>query len=168
MYRILPVLAVLAACAVPASSPDPFTDSDVISMGEIQTDTLGRCFARTEPRTRVDVVERLEQVAPERRDAIGNVTDPPVFRTVMEPRSVVVGPGTRFQAVCPPALTEPFVQSLQRALLIRRLYNGPISGLYDADTRAAVQQFQRDRGTDSAVLSVVSAQDLGIFAVARN
>ncbi|SEP98702.1 Putative peptidoglycan binding domain-containing protein [Loktanella sp. DSM 29012] len=166
MIRLLPTLLVLSACA-----PVPPTDAPatvLIASGGIETDTAGRCFARTAPRTRVDIVDRVEQVAPARRDAAGTIIDPPVFRTVSEPTARTVGEGTRFEAVCPPVLTnEAFVQSLQRALLIRRAYDGPISGVYDPATRAAVQQLQRNGDLDSPVLSVATARDLGIFAQAR-
>ena len=57
------------------------------------------------------------------------------------------------------------VAPLQRALIVRRAYTGPVSETYDAATQAAVAAFQRDRGIDSPLLSVDTARDLGVLAI---
>jgi peptidoglycan hydrolase-like protein with peptidoglycan-binding domain len=60
------------------------------------------------------------------------------------------------------------VSTLQRALLIRRAYDGAITGQYDAATSLAVQSYQRRSGTDSPLLATAIARDLGILAVPRS
>jgi peptidoglycan hydrolase-like protein with peptidoglycan-binding domain len=59
------------------------------------------------------------------------------------------------------------VSTLQRALLIRRAYDGPITGQYDAATSLAVQSYQRGTGIDSPLLGTTTARELGILAVPR-
>lgn len=160
------VVVLLTGCgAVPG--PDPVSAPIVVAMGEIETDAAGRCFAVTAPPTQTAIVEDTVEVAPALRAADGTVTEAAVLRTVTRPQTVPIGPGTRFETLCPPVYSEAFVQTLQRALLIRRAYAGPISGHYDAATRDAVATFQRARQIDSPLLAVDVARDLGIYAVPR-
>jgi peptidoglycan hydrolase-like protein with peptidoglycan-binding domain len=65
-------------------------------------------------------------------------------------------------------MSQAFVESLQRALAVRGLYAGQISGQMDARTQAAVRQWQQARGLDSGMLSLETARALGLVAVARN
>ena len=165
MLRIVPLAVLLAACAPQAEAPAPAPI--VASFGAIETDAAGRCFARAAAPTRTDIVEEMIEVVPETRAADGSLVNPAVFRTVTRPRTTAVGEGARFETVCPPVYTEAFVASLQRALLIRRAYEGPITGQYDAPTRQAVQQVQAAAGVDSPLLSVTTARSLGILEVDR-
>ena len=167
MFRFAPFALALTACTAPAPDPASAPAPIVVSLGEIETDAEGRCFARTAPPTRTDIVEEMIEVAPAQRGPDGAVVNPAVFRTVSRPQTVATGEGRRFETVCPPLYTEAFVSTLQRALLIRRAYAGPISGQYDETTRLAVEQFQRDRGTDSRLLAVQTARDLGILEIRR-
>lgn len=167
MHRLAPLVLMLAACA-PQPAPDTVPAPIVVSLGEIETDVAGRCFARTAPPTRTDIVEEMIEVVPEERAVDGSIVNPAVFRTITRPRTVATGEGARFETVCPPAYTEAFVATLQRALLIRRGYAGPITGQYDEATSLAVQQFQRGMGIDSPLLSVTTARDLGLLEVSRS
>ncbi|RYH01799.1 peptidoglycan-binding protein [Salipiger sp. IMCC34102] len=157
------LLAVCAACAAPppAEAPVPM----VVFGAQIEVDATGTCYARADAPRRVDVVDTFEEVRPARRDAEGRVIEPAVVRKISTPREVVTGEGTRFEAVCPPVLTEDYVASLQRALLVRRAYAGPITGDYDGPTQDAVRLAQRTQGIDSAILSVATARSLGLTAV---
>ena len=166
MIRSASLLLVLAACAAPPAATD--ATPVVVSLPQIEADADGRCFARTDPPVRVDVVERTEEVMPPRRDAEGRITAPAVVRRVSVPQEVVTGTGARFEVVCPRVLTETYVASLQRALLVRQTYAGPISGTYDSGTRAAVRAAQQELGIGSEVLSVSLARRLGLTAVARD
>ncbi|SEN20647.1 Putative peptidoglycan binding domain-containing protein [Loktanella fryxellensis] len=159
-------MVLLTACGA-AQGPDAQSAPIVIAMGEIETDAAGRCFAMTAPQTQTNIVEDTVEVVPAQRAADGTVTQAAVLRRVSRPQTVAVGPGARFETLCPPAYTVAFVQTLQRALLIRRSYAGPITGQYDTATREAVAAFQRNRDIDSSLLSVDVARDLGITAVPR-
>lgn len=169
MRHLIHVLPLALVACTGAPSRDAVAPAEiVVSLGEIETDVTGRCFATTAGPTRTEIVDELIEVVPEVRAADGNVTSPPVYRTVSRPRTVSTGPGRRFETVCPPVYTVPFVSSLQRALLIRRAYDGPITGQYDDATSLAVQMFQRPDGIDSPLLGVDAARSLGIVAVPRS
>jgi peptidoglycan hydrolase-like protein with peptidoglycan-binding domain len=64
-------------------------------------------------------------------------------------------------------MTPEFVASVQRALKVRALYRGPISGQMDSRTRAAIRAFQAPDGLDSGILSLDAARKLGLVAVER-
>lgn len=166
MRRVCLFAIAMTACT-PQSPATTAPAPIVLSLGEIDTDAAGRCFAYAAAPTQTNIVSELIQVVPEDRATDGTVRNPAVFRTVTRPKTVTTGQGQRFETVCPPIYTEAFVASLQRALLIRRAYAGPISGQYDAPTNLAVQSFQRDAGIDSPLLAVETARTLGILAVTR-
>ncbi len=70
-----------------------------------------------------------------------------------------------FRVPCPELMGVEFVQSLQRALMARGYHDGPVTGTADAQTRAAVQGFQRDNGFNSPILTLETAQRLGLVPV---
>ena len=165
MRHTFPLLLFFSACTAPVIATDP---PIVVSLGEIETDATGRCFALTTGPTQTNIVEELTEVVPADVAPDGTVRNPAIFRTITRPQTVTTGPGTRFETVCPPVYTDGFVSSLQRALLIRRAYAGPITGQYDEATSVAVQVFQRGSGIDSPLLAADTARHLGILEVPRN
>lgn len=68
-----------------------------------------------------------------------------------------------FETPCPEILTTEVLETLQRALQVRGYHAGPINGQMDEATRAAVHQFQRNQGIDSAVLTADTARGLGLI-----
>ena len=165
----LPLILLLSACqTAPGSGAEPRPAEAVITQGEIEADGDGRCFARTAAPTETVVVEELAEVVPEVRDQNGVITSPAVFRTVTRPQTRATGPGRRFETVCPHLLTSELVLTLQRALIVRRVYAGPVNGTYDEPTRAAVRSVQITEGIDSPLLSVDLARTLGIIAIPRD
>lgn len=69
---------------------------------------------------------------------------------------------TAFRVPCPEIVNSAFVASLQRALQVRDYYSGPITGQPDTLTRDAVRAFQRANGFDSPILTLETAQKLGL------
>ena len=168
MKYIAPCLAVvLATNCTPIDSPAGPPNDLTVSAGDFVTDDMGRCFTRQAGRTQTEIVNQLVEVVPAQKDQNGVVINPAVFRNVTRPRAVQVAEGAQFEAVCPQRYTADFVATLQRALIVRRAYDGSVTGVYDAATIAAVTQFQRKMGIDSPMLAVIVAQDLGIIAVAQ-
>ncbi len=155
----------LVACAPPLEIARD--TMPVISLGEIETQPDGRCFARMAGPTRTDIVTELVEVQPEVKDRNGVVTQPAIFRNVTGPKTVVTGQGARFETVCPQVYTPDFVATLQRALIVRRAYDGEVTGLMDEATSLALQQFQRGMDVDSPLLAMRVGRDLGIVAVPR-
>ncbi|MFN4057733.1 MAG: peptidoglycan-binding domain-containing protein [Roseinatronobacter sp.] len=67
-----------------------------------------------------------------------------------------------FRVPCPEIMSQDFIATLQRALAARGAYEGPITGRADQATRAAVQAFQRANGFNSPILTLETAQRLGL------
>jgi len=70
-----------------------------------------------------------------------------------------------FRVPCPEQVSEDFIRTLQRALAARGYFSGEASGTPDQATRVAVQAFQRDNGFDSPILTLETAQRLGLVRV---
>lgn len=70
-----------------------------------------------------------------------------------------------FRVPCPEQLTIELLSSLQRALKVRGYYDGSITGYVDAETQRAVQEFQRDRGFDSPILTLETVTELGLLPI---
>lgn len=168
MKYIAPCIAVvLVTNCTPIESPAESTPDLAVSAGNFVTDDTGRCFTRQSGRTQTEIVNQLVEVVPAQIDQNGVVTSPAVFRNVTRPQAVQVAEGAKFEAVCPQRYTADFVATLQRALIVRRAYDGPVTGVYDPATIAAVTQFQRKMGIDSPMLAVIVARDLGIIVVSQ-
>jgi hypothetical protein len=95
----------------------------------------------------------------------GAVLAPPVFKT--ETRQSIVRQRTElwFQTVCAADMTPEFVGSLQRALAVRGLYGGPVTGEMNTRTRSAIRKFQTEQGVESGIISLAAARQLGLVAV---
>ena len=167
LFPILIGLTTLAACETP---PSDVADAPeiLIEMGEIETDTAGRCFTRDAPPTEVRIVEETVIVVPEVRDELGRIPRPAVVRSQDGPQTFQTGNGTRFETLCPQLYTPVFVASLQRALQARGAYAGPITSTYDQATSVAVRNFQLSSGIDSPLLMQRTALSLGLTATPRN
>jgi len=115
----------------------------------------------------VETVTEQILVTPAKSNPDGTLASLPVYRE--EKRQQIVTPRTDrwFEIPCPPSFTVEFVSTLQRALQARGLYTGAVTGNMDAATRRAVLAVQTQRGLPSDVLSIETARDLGIVAVAR-
>lgn len=164
-WAVLAVIA-LMGCGAPVDDAPP-DQVGLISLGEISTGADGRCFARQDGVTQTTVVTELVEVEPAVRDRNGVVVTPAIFRNITRPQTVQVAEGAPFETVCPQIYTPDFVATLQRALIVRRGYDGDVTGLMDEATSVAVQRFQRDRGIDSPLLEIGVARELGLVAIPR-
>ena len=97
----------------------------------------------------------------------GTVLEPAVYKTETRQAIVQERRVTWFETPCASAQTPDFVASVQRALKVRGLYRGPVTGTMDARTRAAVRAYQKPEGLDSGILSLAAARRLGLVAVER-
>lgn len=68
----------------------------------------------------------------------------------------------RFETLCPPAYTQDFTESLQRALAARGVYRGHITGEMDAATQGAILRWQAERGLASGILALETARAFGL------
>lgn len=70
-----------------------------------------------------------------------------------------------FRVPCPEVVTSGFIATLQRALEARGHYTGAITGRPNEATRDAIRAFQRANGFDSPILTLETAQRLGLMPV---
>lgn len=165
MRTILPLVVLLAACQPGAPSLPPGAGDGALS-DEIfltEPEAFGaNCWARDTIPAVMGKGEGDVLVAPEQRGLDGVLLQPAIYRKTEV--DVVVTPARPFwfRAPCPPAFDVEFVSSVQRALEARGGYTGPITGLLDARTQAAIRRYQAVQGLESAVLSLKAAQQLGL------
>ena len=158
------LLLFAASCAPTPVLQEDVPQGQLIALGEIFTDGAGRCFARQSAPTETEIVTELVEVVPAVKDDNGVVTSPAVFRNVTRPVTREVASGAMFEAVCPQVFTTPFVSTLQRAMIVRRVYSGEVTGTLDGPTRSAIAEFQGAAGIESDVLAMSVARELGLIA----
>jgi hypothetical protein len=176
VIRHIRILAsvVLVGCSPASVRPVPNPEPVGLSFGaglgaqgaaEIDIRPDGTCFGRdvTPAVIQTATAQELEQA--EVRDAAGVLVSPAIYRSVIRQEIVRDRQTVQFETLCPPAYTASFVESLQRALLARGYYRGAVTGLLDPPTNRAIQDFQRDWGPDSPLLSVAAARRLGLVAL---
>ena len=163
LFTILAATAV-AACSAPMTQPS----APRLALDGIEVGADGRCTTRALGPSVTRVVTELVEAEPAVVAPDGTEVRPAIFRNVTRPVTTREGEGAPFETLCPQAYSETLVATLQRALIVRRLYTGPVTGTYDAATRAAVQAFQKPQGIDSPLLATRTAQDLGLLAAPQD
>ncbi|KIQ69057.1 peptidoglycan-binding domain-containing protein [Wenxinia marina] len=160
-------LAVLAACATPA--PEPAEDEALVGpaflSAQIESGPDGRCYGRDITPAVIQTVTAQALETPAVLGPAGEVVQPAVYASVIRQEIVREREEVAFETLCPPAYTAQFVESLQRALFARGFYRGAVTGHMDAQTGRAVQDFQREGGPDSPLLSLAAARALGLVAL---
>lgn len=154
------ILAVLGACV--QTVPESGLPSDVQLI-----DAQGVCYGRTTTPAQVETVTEQHLERPERLGPDGSVIEPARYRTVRTQKIVRERQVVEYQTPCADQFTPEFIASLQRALAARGLYDGPVDGVLNTGTKAAIRAFQREFGPDSPVLSIEAARRLGLIALSR-
>ncbi|TDE40162.1 peptidoglycan-binding domain-containing protein [Antarcticimicrobium sediminis] len=160
-------LAGLVACAGPSV--------DLAALGEPEVTRLmqpappgappGTCWGKHVSPAVIETVTEHVMLQPAEVHVDGTVTRPAIYKTETVQKIVRERNETWFETPCERALTPDFLASLQRALAVRGLYRGRVSGQMDAATRAAVRRYQKPQGLDSGILSLAAARKLGLVAV---
>lgn len=159
--------ALIGCAAAPAAAPlEKGGDIAVLRLPEGQTPPAraGQCWASDIAPAVIETTTEQVQIRPERRDSAGNIVQGAQFQTRTAQRMVSDRSAVWFAAPCPSEITVGFVASLQRALKARGRFFEPVTGAWDAPTLAALRKFQREKGLDSAVISLAAAQELGLAA----
>jgi len=125
----------------------------------------GSCWHLETTPAVIETATRQIIVQPAEQDSEGRVIRPAIWRTERAPRIVEERQERWIETPCPEVVTQDFVMSLQRALAARGYYRGVASGVLDRATRRAIHAFQAERGLDSTVLSLKSAQLLGLAVI---
>ena len=158
----------LTAC-VPEPVPRALTSSGPAApgMAAIETDAAGRCIGRAITPAVIETVTAQELDQPAVLGPDGAVLQPARYRSVIRQNITRDRQEVLFETICPPAFTPEFVATLQRALATRGYYAGPITGVLDTATGRAVQDYQRQIGPDSPLLSIGAARALGIVSLSN-
>ena len=156
-------LAMLAGCASEPLAPGV---PEFVS-AEITHDDEGRCWGRDIAPAVIQTVTAHEIDTPAVLAEDGTVLTPATYRSVTRQEIVRERGEQAFETICPPVYTEEFVASLQRALAARGFYRGEVTGVMDTATGRAVQDFQREDGPDSPLLSIAAARRLGLIELTR-
>ncbi|WP_417712988.1 peptidoglycan-binding domain-containing protein [Pseudophaeobacter arcticus] len=127
----------------------------------------GTCWHRNTSPAVIQTVTDQVLVTPAVVDATGQITQPAVFRTVTRQDIVQPRRDTWLETPCPEQLTPEFTASLQRALAVRGYYRGTTTGQMDRATRIAIRRYQKETGLDSSTLSLDTARQLGLIAIAQ-
>lgn len=128
----------------------------------------GSCWGKTVSPAVVEQVRERIQIKPAKINPDGTIAKPPVYKN--KDRQVIITPrqDNWFETPCADVLTPELISSLQRALQARGDYAGPITGMMDPATRAAITRMQTANGLASSVLSLETARLLGLVAVPRS
>ena len=127
----------------------------------------GTCWGREQTPAIIETETYQVLIQPARIASDGAVLEPPIYKTDTRQRIVRERRELWFEALCDSQFTPEFVASLQRALAVRGLYAGPVTGSVDARTRNAIRSYQKAQGLDSAVLSLAAARQLGLVTIDR-
>ncbi|MEO1705037.1 MAG: peptidoglycan-binding domain-containing protein [Pseudomonadota bacterium] len=177
ILAFMAVAAVLGGCSAVDTAMDTAIDTVARSDTELQRFTAaegppnaapGSCWGKDVTPAVYETITEAILLQPAELGTDGTVRSPAVYKT--ETRQAIVRERTEiwFETPCEAALTTEFVSSVQRALAVRGLYRGPVTGEMDRATLSAVRAFQAPQGLDSAILSIAAARQLGLVAVERS
>ncbi|MFQ3183348.1 MAG: hypothetical protein ACI901_000441 [Octadecabacter sp.] len=97
------------------------------------------------------------------------VTPPTAFRTVTRQQIMRERRKVEFEIPCKAIMTPQLIASVQRALIARGYYNGPINGIIDSRTKDAIERFQTAQGyVQTSMLTLQTARILGLVAQPRD
>jgi len=127
----------------------------------------GACYGHETSPAIFETITQHILTSPARYRTDGTMLSPATYRTdvvqnMVRDRNIVF-----FKKPCPSDMDDKFIASVQRALKVRGILSGRISGEMDQRTRRAVRKYQRPLGVDSGTLSLIAARKLGLVAVAR-
>ena len=169
MIKYVGPLALLAGTACAPSDPVVVTrtvaQTKIAVLATAPEPQDGTCWEEIPAPTRTVEVEETVLSSPAILAEDGTETQPAIYRKQVTALEEPTGPARWFERVCADDLTPSVVENLQRALSIRGLLNGPVTGELDAATRDALLAYQSTQGLKSDVLSLAAARQMGLVAV---
>lgn len=127
----------------------------------------GACYSKTTSPAVIETVTQQVLVRAATYDDLGGLLVPAAYRTESLQKIVTPRVDSWFQTPCRVVMNMEFVASLQRALNVRGLYYGRITGEMDLRTRRAIRRYQMPDGPQSDTLSLANARKLGLVAYDR-
>lgn len=157
----------LAACGTQAPPVEVANVPSFIT-AEIEAREDGRCYGRDITPAIIETVTEQVLVGEAAFGEDGTLVRPARYESVIRQQITRERQEVAFETLCPPAYTEVFVASLQRALRARGFYSGDITGMMDTRTGRAVQDYQRREGPDSPLLWIAAARELGLVQLSED
>jgi hypothetical protein len=126
----------------------------------------GACYGKEVSPAVIETVTQHVVVRAATYDDAGTLLTPAAYRTETVQKILQERADIWFKTPCSKVRVGEFTASVQRALKVRGLYHGRITGQLDGRTRRAIRKFQLPE-LDSETLSLASARRLGLVAVER-
>lgn len=165
-------LTVVAACtqAPPerAATRFAFTALEAARIPAPADAPEGTCWARDVTPAVIETQIAQVIVQPAILNDDGSLLAPAIYATETEQQIVQPRREYVFETLCAPDITPEFISSLQRALQARGRYAGAITGAINPETEQALRDFQRGQGLETRLLTMETARQLGLAAVARS
>lgn len=127
----------------------------------------GTCWGMDETPAVVETVTERILLQPAQLNSEGAVIAAPIYKPETTRRIVEDRQEIWFETPCPEVLTEDRIAALQRALTVRGIYAGAVTGQMDRATRKAVRRYQQPQGLNSDILSRAAAERLGLISPAE-
>ena len=170
-FRCVAMAATLAALAGCAGAPLPdvstIREPDLAFLTQVAPPgaALGTCWGKTTEPAIIETVTEQVMLQPAQVMTDGTVISPAIYKTETRQAIVRERKETWFETPCAEDMTEEFIKSVQRALSVRGLYSGSVSGVMDSRTRAAVRRLQKPQGLVSGILSLAAARQMGLSQI---
>ncbi len=162
-------LALLAGCMEPQVSRGSGGPIGPLATPVVVDPQAGGCFERATTPAVIETVTEQIMVQPATVRSDGTVEQPAIFRTVTRQRILRERREIEFETPCSAVRTPEFLASVQRALIARGYYSGPITGTFDARTARAVERYQIDReDVHTQQITMRTARSLGLVALPRD
>ncbi len=172
MTRFAASLIILASLGLAACQSGQPAAMDMVQRGDTTQPQLAGtaragCWATDTIPAQGEMVLDEVIITPARADAQGRLIEPAV--TAWRERMIETGASEDrlFAVPCPDQMDDEFVAALQRALKVRGLFAGEVTGEMDTNTQNAIRAWQRPQGLDSNILSLEAARQLGLVALGR-
>lgn len=172
MRPIHPIFAAVTLALLVGCAPglDGLSEPGVVRFTQAAPDGAdpGACWGKQVAPAVIETETEQVLVRPAQVDGNGALTSPAIYRTETRQKITREREETWFETPCEADLTVEFIETLQRALAVRGYYVWPVNGLMDAQTRAAIRRYQAPQGLDSGILSMRTAEQLGLVSVGRS
>jgi len=173
----LALALLMASCAQPVAIDDAAASPTIPAGTRLAAELVrgarpqagaGECWAEELTPAVIETVTDQVEVAPARTATDGKPAQPATYRSQVQQRILSERSDVWFQVPCPEQIGPEVVASLQRALKVRGLHRGPVTGMLDPATATAIRRYQAPQGLDSTKLSLAAARQLGLVAFDRD
>ena len=174
---VMVCLLVLAGCtaapppaggAAPPTIPAGNQLAAELVQGQRPEPGAGECWAEATTPAVIETVTEQVEVTPTQPASGGKPAVAATFRSQVQQQILTERSDVWFRVPCPEQIRPDTIASLQRALKVRGLYRGEVTGAIDPATATAIRRYQAPQGLASNTLSLAAARQLGLIAWDRD